>query len=300
MKKRIFIVISTAIICFFYAQKKYFENVFTESTSSEKASSIEERKHLKIAVQIFGHVRTFEKCFPSLKKYVLDVYDCDVFMHIWDTLAPIKTHHNYDSKIKNIYLSEEYVNKIKEKYNPKVLKIDTQNFINDEKPFLGMPHLPQKGIKYLSYSMKSVNSLRIKFQEETNQQYDGVLYIRPDIMINEDLHLEKAVESFALYNYCYHFMEKKVKKMEHLQLMNNEKEKIIHAGTSDVAFFMSPTSVNIISTIYENFDLIFVESLKFLGLEKRTVYSEEPWMDYLHSKGIVSKYFPGFVSIERP
>ena len=41
------------------------------------------RYQLKIAVQLFGHFRTFEKCAQALKENLLDRYDCDVFIHTW-------------------------------------------------------------------------------------------------------------------------------------------------------------------------------------------------------------------------
>jgi hypothetical protein len=36
---------------------------------------------MKIAVQLFGHLRTYKKCFPALKKHLLSKYDCDIFIH---------------------------------------------------------------------------------------------------------------------------------------------------------------------------------------------------------------------------
>ena len=41
---------------------------------------------MKIAVQVSGNLRTFEVCGPLVKRYLLDRYDCDVFVHTWDQL----------------------------------------------------------------------------------------------------------------------------------------------------------------------------------------------------------------------
>ena len=36
---------------------------------------------MKIAVQVFGHMRTFQKCAPILNNKFLDKYNFDVFIH---------------------------------------------------------------------------------------------------------------------------------------------------------------------------------------------------------------------------
>ena len=38
---------------------------------------------MKIAVQLFGHLRTFRECHSYLAKHLLDLYECDVFVHTW-------------------------------------------------------------------------------------------------------------------------------------------------------------------------------------------------------------------------
>ena len=45
------------------------------------------KKHkLKIAICFFGHLRSFKRCAPALKRCFLDKYDCDLFIHTWDML----------------------------------------------------------------------------------------------------------------------------------------------------------------------------------------------------------------------
>ena len=54
---------------------------------------------MKIAIQLFGHLRTYKKCLPALKKHLLNKYDCDIFMHTWDTYNHnTKTWHKNKSK----------------------------------------------------------------------------------------------------------------------------------------------------------------------------------------------------------
>jgi len=83
-------------------------------------------KRLKIAVQFFGHMRTFEKCAPSLKKYFLRYYDCDVFIHTWSTLDhDTKTWHKHKKSGHSIDQSQ-FENKIQSLYSPKKIKIEDQ------------------------------------------------------------------------------------------------------------------------------------------------------------------------------
>lgn len=39
---------------------------------------------MKVALCISGHLRTFEQTFPALQEYVLDAYDCDIFISTWN------------------------------------------------------------------------------------------------------------------------------------------------------------------------------------------------------------------------
>jgi len=39
---------------------------------------------MKVAILLTGHSRDYNKTFDSLKKNVLDVYDCDIYFNTWD------------------------------------------------------------------------------------------------------------------------------------------------------------------------------------------------------------------------
>ena len=84
-------------------------------------------KRLKIAIQVFGHMRTFEKCAPSLKKYFLRYYDCDIFIHTWSTLDhDTQTWHKHRKSGHSIDQSQ-FENKIQPLYSPKKIKIEHLN-----------------------------------------------------------------------------------------------------------------------------------------------------------------------------
>jgi len=155
-------------------------------------------KRLKIAVQVFGHMRTFEKCAPSLKKYFLRYYDCDVFIHTWSTLDhETKTWHKRKTSGHSIDQSQ-FENKIQSLYRPTKTKIDDQTPED-----LGVYEASSSrtlsiyGIKSMFYSMEQANKLRESYECQSKTKYDYVLMIRPDILLKKRLRIEQFTDLFT-------------------------------------------------------------------------------------------------------
>jgi hypothetical protein len=155
-------------------------------------------KRLKIAVQFFGHMRTFEKCAPSLKKYFLRYYDCDVFIHTWSTLDhDTKTWHKHKKSGHSIDQSQ-FENKIQSLYSPKKIKIEHQ--VPED---LGIYEASSSrtlsiyGIQSMFYSMEKVNKLRESYECQSKTKYDYVLMIRPDILLKKRLRIEQFIDIFS-------------------------------------------------------------------------------------------------------
>ena len=54
---------------------------------------------MKVAICISGLPRNYEQGFKELKKWFLNKYDCDVYIHTWyDTTSVFETCHNYLEK----------------------------------------------------------------------------------------------------------------------------------------------------------------------------------------------------------
>jgi hypothetical protein len=158
----------------------------------------EKGKRLKIAVQVFGHVRTFEKCAPSLKKYFLRYYDCDVFIHTWSTLDhETKTWHKRKTSGHSIDQSQ-FENKIQSIYSPKIIKIGHQ--VPEDLGTFKAPNsrtLSIYGIKSMFYSMEQANKLRERYEFQSKTEYDYVLMIRPDILLKKRLRIEQFTNLFS-------------------------------------------------------------------------------------------------------
>jgi len=153
---------------------------------------------LKVAVQIFGNMRTFEKCAPSLMKHFLKHYDCDIFIHTWSKLDhETKTWHIRQTPNKDLDLTQ-LRKKIQSVYKAAKIKIETQTPKD-----MGVYEAPDSkthsiyGIKSMFYSMEQTNKLRESYELQSKVTYDYVLMIRPDILLKKRLNIQKFTKPFS-------------------------------------------------------------------------------------------------------
>ena len=74
---------------------------------------------MKVAICISGLPRNYEQGFKELKKWFLNKYDCDVYIHTWyDTTSVFETGHDYLEKKSYNFTQKDYDNILK-LYNPK-------------------------------------------------------------------------------------------------------------------------------------------------------------------------------------
>ncbi|WP_439243132.1 hypothetical protein [Lonepinella sp. BR2474] len=160
---------------------------------------------MKIAVQLFGHMRTFEKCFERLNEMLLSKYDCDIFIHTWDRL-----NHDFSDAEYKIEKSENNIlyNKIVSLYHPKSIQIESQNvfsikgYYNEKNSYTDdnpnpVGKLKLSSIKYMLYSMVSVNKLRKHFADKNHIHYDYILQIRPDIYLEQQVDIGQYENEFS-------------------------------------------------------------------------------------------------------
>lgn len=150
-------------------------------------------KPLKIAIQIFGHLRTFRDCAPYLYENLLNKYDCDVFMHTWSKLNHNSQTWHGNSDQSDILTNEFEVKKIYP--NIKRLKIEEQ-VPCDLGNAIFIPNfdsVPTKisifGMGSMIYSMAQANKLREEYEKENGLEYDFVICVRPDIWLKKDVDL---------------------------------------------------------------------------------------------------------------
>lgn len=153
---------------------------------------------MKIAVLLFGHLRTFEFCSKYLKKFVLDKYNCDVFIHTWDEIDSQTVSWNNKTNVKQ-NINEQIKEKMLAFYSPVSYKISKQI----EKPEIIVTSditgkkTSLNGMNFMFESLNEANNLRKEYEKETNTKYDLVFVTRPDIAILRQLPDFKKVNDEA-------------------------------------------------------------------------------------------------------
>ena len=162
----------------------------------------------RIAIQLFGHLRTYKKTFSSLKTNVIssneNSYVVDFFIHTWNELEH-KTiaHHNQEKNLDDFEnsLSKDILTHVQKTYNPRKIIIDNQLNI-DELVFVEKLGAKRsiKGCINNSYTIFKVNELRQKYEKENNIKYDWVIQTRPDILFKTPFDIDNILDCYKQYN----------------------------------------------------------------------------------------------------
>lgn len=145
---------------------------------------------MKVAVCISGQLRTYEKCYDNLRKYILEPLKADVFIQIWDTVGA--SHKELPS---NAYQDKVNENTILDMYKPKKLVIESQpknahdNLYGKKVPDIlkKIEPLHYKSALSMFYQIKKCNDLAITYSREHKFQYDIIVRVRPDTMFLEKI-----------------------------------------------------------------------------------------------------------------
>lgn len=199
---------------------------------------------MKIAVLLFGHMRTFEKCYKSLQRHLLSKYDCDIFIHTWDKIDHnTATWHRY--RMADQMKSGDRLKKsIYDLYKPKKVVMESQ-VVKDLGDITAENFKISKfGIKSMFHSMAQANDLRRQYEQETGTKYDYIVFVRPDVLLSTPFLLENFIDFNCKGHTLYTVGNLKSGRI------NDWK----HVGASDVLFFTKPETV----------DLIFQDTSKLL------------------------------------
>lgn len=123
----------------------------------------------KYALVVCGQPRTFEFCFPSLKRNIIDVYDPDIFI-----------------------CTDSNEQRIKELYKPVLINVTDQEAIFDYAYFKrnGIPSV--LAVNDLSIAWKVNKAMQMKSLTEKSQGfiYDTVILTRFDVKFKSVSHIE--------------------------------------------------------------------------------------------------------------
>ena len=145
---------------------------------------------MRLAVHLFGHVRTYKQTYQSFLKYVIEInrqdgWEIDIFLHTWNKFDEASPLGHYYPGLTNVALKNEDIKEILTLYNP-------ADYLIEELP---------SGVIGLPLTIQKVNQIRQNYSKKMNITYDYYLYTRPDIMfycnlkINEYLKLYKPIRN---------------------------------------------------------------------------------------------------------
>lgn len=250
----------------------------------------------RIAVQLYGHLRTFEQCAPALRKHLLNRYDSDVFIHTWD-----RTEHTTQSWYKDstrsdpLAVDDSVRTRIETLYAPKSLNIESQEGVfEDEDGHFGTHpdiQISLRGLKFMTYSMNRANVLRNMHQKETGQEYDYIVVTRPDIMPYEDL-------NFIDFDRYFSFYERTSVHLVHTSEIHRRGRRFYKFPlVADCFFFGKPGTVNDICSIYNNFDRFYKSIVSTIdpGVEN----PELAFFENISQKGIVPRQSLFYFAVKR-
>ncbi|EDO7798042.1 galactosyltransferase [Campylobacter coli] len=144
----------------------------------------------KLAIQLFGHMRTYEQTYEKFKENIINVnlqdgWEIDLFIHTWDKFNSSSKSWHKDLNLfsNNDYLKESDKNKIRKLYNPKILSIESL----------------KEGEHGGLLSKRAGNKIREEYEKQNNIKYNYILYTRPDILFLNPLRLDRYLEEYNKY-----------------------------------------------------------------------------------------------------
>ena len=151
---------------------------------------------MKIAYCFSWQARTFDICYPYIKKNLFDCnsQDYDVFCCVEDDKDLYKIN----------ILKPKSILKLKSSEVEKIIKKDYWKFLKkwNYKDFLYTYNTNKSPIIYLQqlYKNKKVNDLRIKYEKENNIKYDIIVRIRFDMLPIHEIIINNTKNKIVISN----------------------------------------------------------------------------------------------------
>lgn len=156
---------------------------------------------LKAAVCLSGFLRSFEQTFESLFVNLTDQFDCDFFIHTWDTVGTFERH--FDFKVASINV-KSIETKIRNIYSPKDLVIEPrkQFHINELARYKAFGR-DANGLLSMYYKILECNKLKSNYENQNKFKYDIVFRYRPDMLIQSKIIIDPDLNLENLYIPAY-------------------------------------------------------------------------------------------------
>ena len=248
----------------------------------------------KVAVHLYGHLRTFVECAPYLKKHLLDLYECDVFVHTWDvTEHSTKSWYQDSIKCDPVEVKGDTLRLVEDLYRPRRLSIEKQGKIL-EVGFFGthsVDQISRTGLHNLVYSMRRSIELRQEYSRENNHEYKYSVVIRPDIMLHEDLDIDRYKQEFEFYpKSSIHFVNNSDFYLKDNKYFN-------YPRAAEVFFFAQTDTINALVNLEKEFKRYY-EDINII-LPPQIENPEIAFFEFLHESGVLPRQYQFYYSIKR-
>jgi hypothetical protein len=139
----------------------------------------------KVALLLFGHMRTYEECFQNLKMNLIDSLNPDIFIHTWDEIESTTTSW-HKANMDNYIISNNEKKHIHGLYHPKKIEFENQKKLANDSELL-INGMSVEGQKFMMYSLFKANEMKKKYEAANNITYDIVIKLRPDVLLKEPI-----------------------------------------------------------------------------------------------------------------
>ena len=160
----------------------------------------------RIAIQLFGHLRTFEKTYPYFFQNVVlpqkkAGYEIDIYIHTWNELdhKTINYRNEAGESLAHREFSEEIIQKVKEIYSPKKILITPQQKCKEVIIIEKLGHFKRSNLGCLNMAYSLYQSSKIR--QETQIKYDWVIVTRPDILFKKELSIDKLLGLYQEFHF---------------------------------------------------------------------------------------------------
>lgn len=238
---------------------------------------------MKVAIQLFGHLRSYEQVLPYLKAHLTTHYDCDIFIHTWseEEHSDPSWHKNPNCEQPTKITNEA---KLREIYAPAGLEIEDNCIIEYSGFFNENNNIALRGMKAMAHSQSRVNRLRKEYAQDNNIEYDLVVVLRPDVMPLVRLDLSQLSNEFSYYaNSTIHFSSGA---HQHSQ----GHKKITTPLASDLFYIAKPETLDRFFELKENnFERFYVE---FSAVNEGGISAPEAsFLEALVQSGAVPRFY---------
>ena len=238
----------------------------------------------KIAIQLFGHLRTFDHAFKYFEKYVLEPnkksgYEIDIFIHTWNERdhSTINYRNPNGEKPSDAALTKADREKVLALYKPKSILFENQIECEDKIIIEKIANVKRsiKGCINNSYTIFKVNELRQKYEKENNIKYDWVIQTRPDILFKTPFDIDLLLEPYQRFSFD-------IPQNAFFYASNPFNRGMVLDSRlicgSDLIYFSTPENMNKATALYQNFDK---------NIDINNFYCFEVWwMDFWKKQGL--------------